>query len=109
MAHDFNNLLMAVLSNLEMLRKHVPEDPRSARLIDGALQGAKRGAALTRRLLAFARRQALKVEPVNIGALADGMRDLLERSVGPDVELQFEIAPDGRWRWWIPTRSNSHC
>ena len=65
-AHDFNNLLMAVLSNLELLRKHVPDDPKTARLISGALQGAKRGAALTQRLLAFARRQDLNVEPTNV-------------------------------------------
>jgi nitrogen-specific signal transduction histidine kinase len=91
-AHDFNNLLMAVLSNLDLLKKHVPEDPRSARLIDGAVQGAKRGAALTQRLLAFARRQSLKVDPADIGTLAEGMRNLLERSVGPTVELDFRIA-----------------
>jgi PAS domain S-box-containing protein len=91
-AHDFNNLLMAVLSNLDLLKKYVPEDPRSTRLIDGAVQGAKRGAALTQRLLAFARRQALKVDPTDIGQLAEGMRNLLERSVGPAVELDFRIA-----------------
>jgi len=90
-AHDFNNLLMAVLSNLDLLKKYVPEDPRSARLIDGAVQGAKRGAALTQRLLAFARRQALKVDPTDMGVLAEGMRNLLERSVGPTVELHFKI------------------
>ena len=66
LAHDFNNLLMAVLSNLELLRKHVPDEPKTARLISGALQGAKRGAALTQRLLAFARRQDLNVEPTNL-------------------------------------------
>ena len=47
-AHDFNNLLMAVLGNLDLLRKHFADDPKAARLIDGALQGAQRGAALTR-------------------------------------------------------------
>ncbi|WP_302184495.1 histidine kinase dimerization/phospho-acceptor domain-containing protein, partial [Salmonella enterica] len=52
-AHDFNNLLMAVMGNLDLLRKRVPEDPRLQRLIDGALQGAERGASLTQRLLAF--------------------------------------------------------
>jgi len=91
-AHDFNNLLMAVLSNLDLLRKHIPGDPRSTRLIDGAVQGAKRGAALTQRLLAFARRQSLKVDPADVGVLVDGMRDLLERSVGSEVELTFNIA-----------------
>jgi PAS domain S-box-containing protein len=55
-AHDFNNLLMAVLANLELLRKHTGDNPNAIRLIDGALQGAKRGASLTQRLLAFARR-----------------------------------------------------
>ncbi|MFT3725764.1 MAG: ATP-binding protein [Hyphomonadaceae bacterium] len=92
-AHDFNNLLMAVLSNLDLLRKHVPDDPRSSRLIDGALQGAKRGAALTQRLLAFARRQSLTVEPANIGSLIEGMRSLLERSLGTDIQLSFSLAP----------------
>jgi PAS domain S-box-containing protein len=91
-AHDFNNLLMAVLSNLDLLRKHIPEDQRSSRLIDGAVQGAKRGAALTQRLLAFARRQSLKVDPASVGALIEGMRNLLERSVGTEIVLTFEIA-----------------
>ena len=63
-AHDFNNLLMAILGNLDLLRKHVPDEPKIARLIEGALQGAQRGAALTQRLLAFARRQDLHTEPV---------------------------------------------
>jgi PAS domain S-box-containing protein len=93
-AHDFNNLLMAVLSNLDLLKKYVPNDPRTSRLIDGAVQGAKRGAALTQRLLAFARRQSLNVEPVSIGALVEGMRNLLERSVDTDIQLRFNIAPD---------------
>ncbi len=91
-AHDFNNLLMAVLSNLDLLRKHTHDDPRAARLIDGATQGAKRGAALTQRLLAFARRQSLTVEPASISSLVEGMRSLLERSLGPDIELTFDLA-----------------
>src|SRR5260370_782551 len=55
-AHDFNNLLMAVLGNLEILRKSLPDDPKPLRLIDGAIKGAERGATLTKRMLAFARR-----------------------------------------------------
>src|SRR5882672_7274730 len=54
-AHDFNNLLMAVLGNLEILRKYTGDDPKLRRLIDGAIQGAERGATLTERMLAFAR------------------------------------------------------
>ena len=90
-AHDFNNLLMAVLSNIDLLRKHVGGDERSLRLIDGAQQGAKRGAALTQRLLAFARRQSLKVEPASIDTLVEGIHNLLERSVGADVQLNYTI------------------
>ncbi len=92
-AHDFNNLLMAVMGNLELLRKRIPDDPRLQRLIEGALQGAERGASLTQRLLAFARQQDLKVEPVDLGALIRGMGDLLERSLGPRVALRLDI-PD---------------
>jgi signal transduction histidine kinase/DNA-binding response OmpR family regulator len=90
-AHDFNNLLMAVMGNLDLLRKRVPNDPRLHRLIDGALQGAERGASLTQRLLAFARRQDLKALPVNLGALIQGMIDLLERSLGPRIALRLDI------------------
>ena len=93
MAHDFNNLLMAVLSNLELLSKNVLDDPKTARLISGALQGAKRGAALTQRLLAFARRQDLNVEPTNLVDLLRGMTDLIERSIGSHIELRIEL-PD---------------
>ncbi|MGH1587300.1 MHYT domain-containing protein [Methylobacterium phyllosphaerae] len=90
-AHDFNNLLAVVLGNLELLRKRLPEDERSLRLLDSAVQGGKRGAALTQRLLAFARRQDLKPEPVSIATLVHGMADLLQRSVGPDVRIDAQL------------------
>jgi signal transduction histidine kinase/DNA-binding response OmpR family regulator len=90
-AHDFNNLLMAVMGNLDLLRKRIPDDPRLHRLIDGALQGAERGASLTQRLLAFARQQDLKAVPVDLGALVQGMIDLLERSLGPRIVLRMDI------------------
>ena len=90
-AHDFNNLLMAVLGNLELVRKHVPDDPKVARLVNGALQGAQRGAALTQRLLAFARRQDLKIEPRNIADLVRGAVDLIERSAGGQVDLRLDL------------------
>ena len=93
-AHDFNNLLMAVMGNLELLRKRVPDDPRLYRLIDGALQGAERGASLTQRLLAFARQQDLNPAPVDLGNLVRGMSELLERSLGSRVVLRLAIADD---------------
>ncbi len=86
-AHDFNNLLMAVLGNLSLLRKRLPADPRLMRLLDGAVQGAERGATLTKRMLAFARRQELKPEAVDLARLVEGMADLLRRSLGPVVDI----------------------
>ncbi|HEV7246853.1 MAG TPA: PAS domain-containing protein [Shinella sp.] len=93
-AHDFNNLLMAVLANLELLRKHTGDNPNAIRLIDGALQGARRGASLTQRLLAFARRQDLHIGSVDLGGLVRGMDDLMKRSVGTGVVIETAI-PDG--------------
>jgi signal transduction histidine kinase len=92
-AHDFNNLLMAVLGNLELLRKYVPDDPRILRLIDGALQGAERGATLTKRMLAFARRQELRPEAVDVARLVDGMVEMLSRSLGPMVRITTVFDP----------------
>jgi PAS domain S-box-containing protein len=89
-AHDFNNLLMAVMGNLELLRKQVRDD-KLARLAEGALQGARRGASLTQRLLAFARQQDLRIESVHLSRLISGMADLLERSVGANIELVLEL------------------
>jgi PAS domain S-box-containing protein len=90
-AHDFNNLLMVVLANLTLLGKQQPHDARTTRLIDGALQGAQRGAVLTQRLLAFARRQELKLEPTSLADLVRGMSDLIERSAGSQIELQLDV------------------
>ena len=91
-AHDFNNLLMAVMGNLDLLRKRIPDDPRLHRLIDGALQGAERGASLTQRLLAFARQQDLRAEAIDLRGLIHGMIDLLERSLGPRIALRLDLA-----------------
>jgi PAS domain S-box-containing protein len=90
-AHDFNNLLAAVQGNLELLRKRLPDDPQLRRYLDGALQGASRGASLTARLLAFARKQELKPEATDLKSLLDGMRGLVERSIGPMVRVRFEL------------------
>src|SRR6201996_8892732 len=90
-AHDFNNLLMAVLGNLELVRKFLPDDPKIRRLIDGAIQGAERGATLTKRMLAFARRQELKPETVDIPNLVDSMVEMLRRSLGPGVQITTEF------------------
>jgi signal transduction histidine kinase/CheY-like chemotaxis protein len=92
-AHDFNNLLMVVLGNLELLRRRLPDDPRLQRLVDNAVQGAQRGATLTQRMLAFARRQELKPEAVDIPMLVQGMSELLQRSLGPRVQVEARFPP----------------
>jgi len=92
-AHDFNNLLMAVTGSLELLRKRVPNEPQIHSLIDNAMQGAQRGASLTQRMLAFARRQELRPDLVDVGTLVEGMHDLLSRSLGPTIQLRFDFAP----------------
>ncbi|MGG5891076.1 response regulator [Falsiroseomonas sp. HC035] len=86
-AHDFNNLLMAVLGNLALLRKRIPADPHLQRLLDGATAGAERGATLTKRLLAFARRQELRPERVNLAHLVEGMMELMASSLGATIEI----------------------
>lgn len=83
-AHDFNNLLMAVLSSLDLLSRRLPDDPLAKRLLDNAIEGAQRGATLTQRMLAFARRQDLKVDSVDLSQLLSGMNDLVQRSIGPE-------------------------
>ncbi|WP_136163444.1 hybrid sensor histidine kinase/response regulator [Sphingomonas flavalba] len=93
-AHDFNNLLMAILSSLSLLEKQLPDNASARRLIGNARQGAERGAALTQRMLAFARRQHLNPEPVDVPQLVRGMRDLLQRTLGPShpIRLQFPLS-----------------
>jgi PAS domain S-box-containing protein len=89
-AHDFNNLLAAVLGGLHLLRKRLPDDAKALGLLDNAVQAAKRGAALTQRMLAFARRQDLNIEPINLPDLVNGIADLLQTTIGPTVELRID-------------------
>jgi PAS domain S-box-containing protein len=93
-AHDFNNLLTVILGNLEIVRKRMPDDPRLNRLLENATQGALRGVSLTQRMLAFARRQELKAEPVDIPALVQGITGLLRSSLGPSVIIQTCFLPE---------------
>jgi PAS domain S-box-containing protein len=94
-AHDFNNLLTAILSSLELLKKRLPDDPAILKLVDNAMLGADRGAALTQRMLAFARRQNLRLAGVDLRDLVAGMSELLQRSLGAEIaiELRFSEAP----------------
>ncbi|MBA1245158.1 hybrid sensor histidine kinase/response regulator [Pseudomonas japonica] len=87
-AHDFNNLLMVVLGSLEIVRKRLPHDPRITPLLENAIQGAERGASLTKRMLAFARRQQLSLAQVDLGAVIRGMSELMQSSIGPRIHIE---------------------
>ncbi len=94
-AHDFNNLLMATRSSLDLLRRRlVGADDRTLSLIDNATKATERGAALTQRMLAFARKQELHAEPVDMALVIPELRDLLTRTLGPKIEIVIDVAPD---------------
>ena len=90
-AHDFNNLLTPIVGSLDLLRRRHKDDERSQRMIGGALQAAERAATLTQRLLSFARRQTLQPRAVDIGALIDGIVDLIRRSLGPSIAVVLDV------------------
>ena len=83
-----------MLGSLELMRKRLPEDPRLHALLENAFLGAKRGSELTKRMLAFARRQELDAKPIDIPNLVRGMTELLQRSLGQTItiETRFPLA-----------------
>jgi signal transduction histidine kinase len=90
-AHDFNNLLQVISGNLEILSRRLPDDADVKSRIARAADAAGRGSALTARLLAFARRQDLKSEDVDVPTLINGMTDILRSSLGPTIEIAVEF------------------
>jgi PAS domain S-box-containing protein len=90
-AHDFNNLLMAILGSLELVRKRLPHDAKVTPLIDNAVMAAERGAALTQRMLAFARKQELAMRNVDLPSLVRGLSELLRGSLGPSITLEMRF------------------
>ena len=100
-AHDFNNMLAVVLGGLEMAKRRVEEQAQEAtRHIDSALEGANRAAALTRRLLSFARAEPLLPGAIVPGRLLREMSDLLDRTIGERIEVIIESDPDV-WPVWV--------
>ncbi|SDT13045.1 PAS/PAC sensor hybrid histidine kinase [Pseudomonas granadensis] len=93
-AHDFNNLLTVILGNLEIVQKRMGADPKISRLLENATQGALRGVSLTQRMLAFARRQELKTESVDIAQLVQGITGLLRSSLGPGIRIETRFPDD---------------
>ncbi|MGH7047593.1 MAG: histidine kinase dimerization/phospho-acceptor domain-containing protein, partial [Stellaceae bacterium] len=94
-AHDFNNLLTAVLGSLEMLERHVTS-PQGIKLLRTASRAADRGAELTENLLAFSRKQRLSPQAVDLNRVVANSRDMVERSVGPNIRIDTVLTPDLR-------------
>ena len=90
-AHDFNNLLQGVAGSLDLIRRKPEDAARVRRWAEAGAQAADRGAKLTAQLLAFSRAQRIETVPVRLGELVEGMRDLLDRTLGPQVRVH--IAP----------------
>jgi signal transduction histidine kinase/CheY-like chemotaxis protein len=100
-AHDFNNMLAVVVGGLDLARRRLTtETSEVGRHIDNAMEGANRAAALTRRLLGFARAEPLLPEAIDAGALIAGMSELLDRTLGERIVVETDIAEDA-WPVWI--------
>ena len=97
-AHDFNNMLGIVMGNLDLLlRRFVDGDPKLVRLAEHAMEGAKRAAALTQRLLAFSRLQPLRPTQADIAKTVTDMTDLLRRTLGETIAVET-VSAGGLWR-----------
>nr|WP_165441334.1 response regulator [Pseudomonas syringae] len=98
LAHDFNNLLMGVTGNMELLLSRIRQERFTEldRYINAALEGSRRAASLTHRLLAFSRRQTLAPKATDIDLLVAGMDELIRRTVGPAIDMQVNTSR-GLW------------
>jgi len=98
LAHDFNNLLTGISGSLELTRARLSQGKADSvdRYITIAQEAVKRAAALTHRLLAFSRRQALEPKPTNVNRLVTGMEELIRRTVGPAIHVEV-VGAGGLW------------
>ena len=94
MAHDFNNLLAVIIGNLDLARPLIEQNREADALVSDSIDAALRGADLTRRLLAFARQQPLKPQRVQLNEVVSGMVKLLSRTLGENIQISLDLAPD---------------
>ncbi|HEY1751803.1 MAG TPA: CHASE3 domain-containing protein [Caulobacteraceae bacterium] len=100
-AHDFNNLLAVILGNLDMLRRRLEgQEEKTRRLAQGAYEGADRAAELTRRLLAYSRRQPLEPSSVDVNAAVASMSELLRRTLGETIAIETVLG-GGLWAAFV--------
>jgi PAS domain S-box-containing protein len=96
-AHDFNNMLAVVVSSFELVRRKLARGEHDVdAIITAGIDGARRAASLTHRLLAFARRQPLSPQPIDVNRLVGGMSELLNRTLGEDIRIETVLAA-GVW------------
>jgi signal transduction histidine kinase/ActR/RegA family two-component response regulator len=99
-AHDFNNMLAVIVGGLDLARLKLRGPKREVELhLDSALEGANRAAALTRRLLAFARAEPLLPEGIAPAELISNMLDLVDRTIGERIQVDTHF-PDEPWHVW---------
>ena len=100
-AHDFNNMLAVVIGGLELARRRIGDGPDEAeRHLDNAMEGANRAAALTRRLLAFARSEPLLPMAVDPDTLLANMADLIDRTIGDQITVHLRPGAEG-WHVFV--------
>ena len=93
-AHDFNNLLTPIIGSLDLLQRKQVLDERTGRLVDGALASAEKARTLVQRLLAFARRQPLQPQAIDLGRIVREMSDLVSSTSGPRVRVEVAVPDD---------------
>jgi PAS domain S-box-containing protein len=94
MAHDFNNILSIIINNLELADQALGPEGEVQGLLSDALDAALRAADLTQRLLAFARRQALTFEPLDLNEIVSNLQRLLSRLLGENIQIILDLSPD---------------
>jgi signal transduction histidine kinase len=98
-AHDFNNMLAGIIGSLDVIQRRLASGRHDdiGRFIDGAITSSRRAASLTQRLLAFGRRQALDIRPIETGQLVRSLHDLLRRTLGEAIEIRIDVPTDPCW------------
>ncbi|GAA4017881.1 hypothetical protein GCM10022280_16520 [Sphingomonas swuensis] len=90
-AHDFNNLLTPIIGSLDLLQRKQVLDARTSRLVEGALASAEKARVLVQRLLAFARRQPLRPQAVDLSRIVAEMSELVDSTSGPRVRVDVDM------------------
>src|SRR6185436_9938657 len=93
-AHDFNNCLLAIFGYSDLLLERYGEDPFLARNLTGLKEAGQRAAALTKQLLAFARRQPMEARVLSLNGVVSGLEKMLQRLLGEDIHLASELHPE---------------